>query len=345
MSSREIKVSIVVPVYNSAEFLDQCIESLVNQTLKEIEIILVNDASPDCSQVIIDKWKQKDDRIVSVVNPQNMLCGYTLNRGIKCARGKYIGFLAGDDFDDSNLYKTLIDNSDDLTADIVMDDSFYMYYDENRKNIITYLDKGMSLQDIKRKMAAHGGSNVAPWIVRRDFLINNNLFFAEGIFFEDNPIVPIWILLANKINIVHQAHYYYRQNPDSQLHKKDNPRVFDRLTSAKLYLENVHKYNVYNEWKEEIDYTFFRIFIFNTLLNVANTFKNLPIARLRDAIKEYLTIAGKEIKSNKYYVARKLTLDEKILDYICFHPNSVWLLYFYRFYIWSVRLAYKLIKG
>ena len=129
MISREIKVSIVVPVYNSAEFLDQCIESLVNQTLKEIEIILVNDASPDNSQEIIDKWKQKDERIVSIVNPQNMLCGYTFNIGIKCARGKYLGFLAGDDFDDPNLYQTLIDHSDNLTADIVMEDSFYMYYD------------------------------------------------------------------------------------------------------------------------------------------------------------------------------------------------------------------------
>ena len=123
MSNREVKVSIVVAVYNSAEFLDQCIESLVNQTLKEIEIILVNDASPDNSQEIIDKWKQKDDRIVSIINPQNMLCGYTTNIGIKHARGKYLGFLAGDDFDDPNLYQTLIDNSDDMTADIVMEDS------------------------------------------------------------------------------------------------------------------------------------------------------------------------------------------------------------------------------
>ena len=345
MSSREIKVSIVVPVYNSAEFLDQCIESLVNQTLKEIEIIIVNDASPDNSQEIIDKWKQKDDRIISIINPQNMLCGYTINIGIKHARGKYLGFLAGDDFDDPNLYQTLIDNSDGMTADIVMEDSLYYYYSENKKQLLFFLNEGMSLQDIKRKMAAHGGSNVAPWIIRRDYLINNDLFYAEGIFFEDNPIVPIWVLLAKKINTVHQAHYHYRQNPDSQLHKKDNPRVFDRLISAKLYLNNVHKYNVYDEWKEEIDYTFFRIFIFNTLLNVANTFKNLPIARLRDAIKEYLSIAGKEIKHNKYYVERKMTFDEKILDYICFRPNAVWLLYFYRLYVWSVRFAYKLIKG
>ena len=345
MSNKEVKVSIVVAVYNSAQFLDQCIESLVNQTLKEIEIIIVNDASPDNSQEIIDKWKQKDDRIISIINPQNMLCGYTTNIGIKHARGKYLGFLAGDDFDDPNLYQTLIDNSDGMTADIVMEDSLYYYFSENKKQLHNFLNEGMSLQDIKRKMATHGGSNVAPWIVRRDYFLNNNLIFAEGIFFEDNPIVPIWILLAKKINTVHQAHYYYRQNPDSQLHKKDNPRIFDRLTSAKLYLSNVYKYNVYNEWKEEIDYTFFRIFIFNTLLNVANTFKHLPMARLRGAIKEYLTIAGKEIKHNKYYIERKMTFDEKILDYICFRPNTVWLLYFYRTYLWSVRLAYKLIKG
>lgn len=345
MNSPEVKVSIVVPIYNSAEFLDQCIESLVNQSLKDIEIILVNDASPDNSQEIIDKWKQKDNRIISIVNPQNMLCGYTANTGIKRACGKYIGFCAGDDFDDPRLFQTLIDKSAGLTADIVMEDSFYMYYNDNRKNKITCLDKGMTLQEIKRKMVAYGGTSPASWIIRRDFIIENNLFYAEGIFFEDNPIIPIWILLANEISIVHQAHYYYRQNPDSQVHKKDNPRMYDRFISAKLFLENAHKYNVYNEWKDEIDYTFFRIFIFNTLQGFLNTFKSLPIARLRDAIIEYLRIAGKEIKFNKYYIARKMTFDEKILDYICFHPNAVWLLYFNRAYLWSVRTAYKLIKG
>lgn len=345
MSRQNVKVSIVVPVYNSAEFLNQCIKSLVNQTLKEIEIILVNDASPDNSQEIIEEWKQKDDRIVSIVNPRNMFCGYSLNVGIKHARGEYIGVLAGDDFDDPDLYQTLIDHSDGMTADIVMEDSFYFYYNDHKKNIITYLDQGMSLQEIKRKMVAHGGSNVAPWIVRRDYLIDNNLFFAEGIFFEDNPIVPIWILLADKINTVHQAHYYYRQNPDSQIHKKDNPRVFDRVASAKLFWKNAHEYHVYDDWKDEIDYNFFRIFVFNTLLNIVNTFKHLPLAKLREIVREYLLMVGDSIKSNKYYLSRKWTPDEKILKFVCFHPDAVWLLHVYRFYLKSVSVAYKLIKG
>lgn len=345
MKSQDIKVSIIVAVYNSEEFLEDCIKSLVNQTLKDIEIIIVNDASPDKSQDIIDRWKQEDERIVSIVNSQNMYCGYTTNIGIKQARGKYVGFLAGDDFDDPGLFQTLIDHSDGMTADLVMEDSLYYYYSDNKKQIHTFLNEGMSLQEIKKKMVAHGGSNVAPWIIRRDFLVDNNLFFAEGIFFEDNPIVPIWIMLANKINTVHQAHYYYRQNPDSQIHKKDNPRVFDRIVSAKLFWKNVHEYHVYDDWKEEIDYNFFRVFVFNTLLNVLNTFKHLPLRKLRDIVQEYHLIAGNDIKANKYYISRKWTHDEKIINFVCFHPNAVWILHFYSGYLKFVGIAYKLIKG
>ena len=259
----------------------------MNQTLKDIEIIIVNDASPDNSQDIVDRWSQKDERIVSIVNSQNMYCGYTQNVGIRQARGEYVGFLAGDDFDDPELFQTLIDHSDGMTADLVMADSYYMYYNENKNNKITYLEDGLSLHELKRKMMAHGGSNVASWIIKRDYLLENHLFFAEGIFFEDNPIVPYMIVLANKINVVHQAFYYYRQNSDSQVHKKNNPRFFDRLISAKLFLKNAHKYGVYDDWKAEIDYNFYRIFLFNTLLGVANTFKSIPIKKIKNIIKEY----------------------------------------------------------
>ena len=91
-----IKVSVIVPVYNVEEYLEKCLESLVNQTLKDIEIIVVNDGSPDNSQKIIDRYKEKYHNIISIEDI-NHGQGYARNKGISLAKGKYIMFLDSDD--------------------------------------------------------------------------------------------------------------------------------------------------------------------------------------------------------------------------------------------------------
>ena len=91
-----IKVSVIVPVYNVEPYLEKCLDSLVNQTLKNIEIICINDGSPDNSQKIIDKYKNRYSNIVSIEDT-NHGQGYARNKGINLAKGKYIMFLDSDD--------------------------------------------------------------------------------------------------------------------------------------------------------------------------------------------------------------------------------------------------------
>ena len=116
----KILVSIVVPVYNTSKYLDECLSSLVNQTLKDIEIICVNDASTDNSLEILNSWAQKDNRITVIDSKVNMRQGAARNIAIKAAKGKYIGLVDSDDYIATTMYEELIVNSDNGQADIVV---------------------------------------------------------------------------------------------------------------------------------------------------------------------------------------------------------------------------------
>ena len=112
------KISIIIPIYNLEKYLDKCIKSILNQTFKDFELILVNDGSTDKSGVICDNYKKVDDRIV-VIHKENGGTSSARNIGIDIARGKYIGFVDGDDYIHENmyyeLYENLIKNNSDIS--------------------------------------------------------------------------------------------------------------------------------------------------------------------------------------------------------------------------------------
>ena len=123
----DIKVSVIVPVYNVENYLKQAISSVINQTLKEIEIICVNDGSTDSSKAILDEYQKSDDRII-VVNKSNKGYGAACNTGLKLARGKYVAILEPDDFIDAEMYENLYSLAQSCDADMVKS-AFYEFSD------------------------------------------------------------------------------------------------------------------------------------------------------------------------------------------------------------------------
>ena len=102
------KISIIVPIYNVEKYLDRCIESIVGQTYKNLEIILIDDGSPDNCPQMCDEWAKKDDRI-KVVHKENGGVSLARNKGMDIATGTYIGFVDSDDYIDKNMYEKLMD--------------------------------------------------------------------------------------------------------------------------------------------------------------------------------------------------------------------------------------------
>ena len=249
------KVSIIVPVYNVEKYLRQCLESVINQTLKEIEIICIDDGSPDNCGAIIDEYAQKDTRIVAI-HKENGGYGSALNYGFSIAKGEYIGIVESDDWISHDMYEVLYKKATDTNADIVKG-TFYSVLD--------------SANDYKRinpnlpKLSKYGcftltqhpeilNMHTSLWsAIYKKELIQNKIKVVEDIKpYEDLLFATEAYVLAKSICVVQEPLYYYRcdaQNSTNNTVKKtilnyvkQRSRVRDLLINSGCYHNDVIEY-------------------------------------------------------------------------------------------------------
>ena len=158
-----VKVSVIVPVYNVEPYLDKCLNGLVNQTLKDIEIIVVNDGATDNSQQIIDRYAKQYDNVISLVK-QNGGLSDARNYGIPYATGEYIGFIDSDDFMEYDMFEVLYKKAKEDDSDIVECNLRHTYSDSEDIEI------GKEIYD-KKEMIMFGRSVVWNKIYKREWLI------------------------------------------------------------------------------------------------------------------------------------------------------------------------------
>ena len=223
------KVSVVVPIYKVENYLSNCIESLLGQTLKDIEIILVDDGSPDNCPSICDEYAAKDRRI-KVIHKPNGGVSAARNAGLKVATGEYIIFCDSDDWMDLNAFEVLYESATANGSDIVIGDVYLVYGDGEKKYVKFYKDSFTTVDrsyitelikaDIYRTYcpmppaegAAFGYGG--PWnkLVKREFLIKNGIKFdlrVKGIF-DDILYTANILSAAKKVTYVQKPVYYYR---------------------------------------------------------------------------------------------------------------------------------------
>lgn len=224
---KEVLVSIVVPVCNVENYLEECLDSVLNQTLPEIEIICVNDGSTDNSLAILQRYEKKDSR-VKVITKENSGYGNTMNVGMDAAVGKYIGIVESDDYVDKNMFQRLYDTAEMYKAQIVKSD----HYTFSTKNGMEKSEYQWVCQEKYYNRVLN--ANICPeiftftmmnWtgIYRTDFIRENNIRHNEtpGASFQDNGFWYQVISLAKKVVFIHEAFYYYRQdNPNSSINNK-----------------------------------------------------------------------------------------------------------------------------
>ena len=198
-------VSIIVPVYNTASYLSRCIESLVNQTYSDLQIILIDDGSTDESGAIADEWQTKDPRI-EVYHQPNQGQSAARNAGLQHAKGEYIAFVDSDDYIDSNYFSTMLQAADD-TTDCVQ--TGYRRIDFFGNTIRTYLPR-------------HFYQYTTPWgkIYRRAFMDQHHLRFPEGMIYED-VVFSIDLWLAHPMyKMIPYCGYNYTLNTTSTTSRK-----------------------------------------------------------------------------------------------------------------------------
>lgn len=291
-------ISVIVPVYNSEKYLDKCIQSILSQTLHEIEIILVDDASPDHSIDIIQKYAEMDERVVVVRNKQN---GHpnSRNAGIMVAKAEYLGFVDADDWIRPDMYEKLYAATENGINDVVIGEYNWVYPDGRVVRDSNIADKFVTgyVSDTIQGLAMYGG-RLFTNLWKKKLITDDNLLFMENNYYCDS-IVTVWYMNAKYIAKVSEPFYNYRINTISVTAKKDFMRFFDRLESSKYMLKKIKDIGLYEKYKDESDFLFYKWFYLNTIIGCIKYFTRTPYDRINEVKAEFKM--NVDINQNNYY--------------------------------------------
>lgn len=245
------KVSLILPIYNVEPYIADCLESLVNQTLKDIEIICINDASPDNSWRIVNEYAAKDKRFVLINLPENHGQGNARNQGLDIARGEYIMFVDSDDWLELNAcelaYNQIKQNNNDFVYF-----GIYLYYEKTGKitqesnrlrSFAEYGEKTFSLKDMEKPNLRYGESCYK--IYKKSFLRKNNIRFLEQRFCEDIPFYIQCVVSAKNVSVINKPLYYYRLRSNSSISQTVNwKELFVARNKSLEYVQLSGNYNL-----------------------------------------------------------------------------------------------------
>lgn len=294
-------LSIIVPVYNTEQYLHQCLDSIINSTLINIEIICVNDASTDNSLEILQKYAQNDTRVKVINLKTNKRQGGARNEGIKAAEADWIAFVDSDDFVSTSMFQKLYQKSIETCADIVFCDN-YLYYNENDIKVNHAIsEEVLSMPKKQRdKILLLNAFSIWAAIYKKNLFIDNKLYFPEHLLYEDNALTYVIHLLAKKISKVNEALYYYRCSNSSATRSFNNYNLFDRLTTSDILKHNIERLGFYETYKEEIDFVYTKLYYINTLYACLTRFSPLPYDKIKTLKRNFYNTLPC-FRENKYW--------------------------------------------
>jgi len=245
------KISIIVPIYNVEEYLEKCIKSILNQSFKEFELILVDDGSPDKCGEICDNYLNLDNR-VKVIHKENGGLSSARNAGLKIANGEYVAFVDSDDWIEDIMYEKLYNIIQKNNADIAQC-KYLKAFDEN---IQSTLDNNVNIEIIRNFDALNNLYNeryietVVTWNKLYKRSLFNGIEFPNGKINEDEFTTHKLLYKANKIILYDKEMYYYRQTPNSIMNNKFNLKRFDLLEALKerlYFFKNINDKALYRK--------------------------------------------------------------------------------------------------
>lgn len=292
------KVSVIVPVYKAEKFLRQCMDSLINQTLEEIEIIAINDCSPDNSIEILNKYKQNySEKVIVIDSKKNRGPGGARNAGLDIAKGEYIGFTDSDDYVKPDMYKKLYKIS--KRADYDITDSALYYNKGNKKAITTPAEAIGELNDKKTGIMIMNPGYLWTKLIKRSVFTNNNIRFRENVSYEDTDILPDIFIHSKKLGFTNEFFYTYRENSESITNAFNAKSfIYDKVDSIYALAERLKKANCMEKYKEEFTYKVYRVYS-NILYHIM--FRNYtPTLELFTYLRNFFFELQYSYKSNPY---------------------------------------------
>lgn len=229
-----MKISVIIPVYNVEKYIEKCLDSVVNQTYKNIEIIIIDDETPDGSIEICKKYIKSDDRIILIQQKNKGLSG-ARNTGLKKATGEYVLFVDSDDYLSKDAVQKFADyiTSSNKKLDVVSGNALKVNGEVSKSIIV-----GGNIEDTTGEIALKNQIksyqyNAPVWlrIYRRNFLIEEQLFFEEGLLHEDEYWTPFVLAKSKEIRHIENTFYYYVERENSITKKKDKTKNIKAILS------------------------------------------------------------------------------------------------------------------
>ena len=226
-------ISVIIPVYNVEQYLDRCLQSVVNQTYKNLEIILVDDGSTDASATICDNWKEKDSRVF-VLHQENAGASAARNNGLQYARGRYLTFIDSDDWIDANMLDFFVNKIVENDSDMVISDLFSC---EKNKTILEQWDGKRCLEHFFRTRGEGDTHTVCGRLYKREMLVDFR--FLEGRMNEDVLATYEFAVRCKKTIYTSKIFYHYEKNMEGVTHSPITRKKMDLLYVWDLVYEKV----------------------------------------------------------------------------------------------------------
>lgn len=284
------KVSIIVPVYNVEDYIEKCLNSLINQTLRDIQIIIVNDGSTDKSKDIIQKYLD-DDRIL-YLEKENGGLSDARNYGIPYATGDYIGFIDSDDFIEYDMYEKMYNKAIEENSDMVECDFYWEYTNKKKEDIgVLYDNKKEAL--IKARVVAWNK------IIKKEILNKTKIIFPKGLRYEDIEFTYKIIPHLEKISFVKEplVHYIQRNTSIANTQNERTGEIFNIFDNVISYYKEK---NLYDEYKEELEYSYVRILLCSSLKRITKIKDKQIRKKIIDKTWKMLNNTFPNWKKNKY---------------------------------------------
>lgn len=274
----KIKVSVIIPVYNTEDYLKECIESLVNQTLREIEILIVNDGSTDSSLEIMKEFKNKYPNIIKIFDKVNGGQASARNYALPFAQGEYLGFVDSDDWVDSTMYEEMYEKAEKEDADIVICDMVDHFPDRT----VCYPS---SRFENKFKVTPSACNKLFKRsLVKEDV-------FPVGLWYEDFEFTTMQLMKTDCISVIHKGLYHCHCREVSTMYNNNSEKNQDILVVLEHLVEYVEKNGWYEKYKNVLEYLYIDHVLITSINRVqkqTNEKKKNVINNLRkEVLKKY----------------------------------------------------------
>ena len=284
------KVSVIIPVYNVENYLRKCLDSLVNQTLKDIEIIVVNDGTTDNSQEIINEYVKKYPKKVVSIIQENGGQGAARNTGLLHAKGEYIGYVDSDDYVEENMYEELYKKAKEEDSDIVICGN----------NVVKENYDFLSKEEVDKEFLL---GKMAVWnkIYKKNIIVDNKIQFRSKVWYEDLDFTMKVYFSSKKISYVDKPLYNYLLREGSTMNNNNIKRNLELIQAFDSLIDYCKDKKIYNKVKDEIEFLcIYHMYIFATtrVLNTNNKYKDK--IEIINKFKNYINSNFPNFKQNKY---------------------------------------------